>query len=1135
MEKIKEFKLTSWSIDNRTAIYVLTVFITLAGIFSYINIPKEKFPDIVIPTIYVSAVYPGSSPKDIENLVTKPLEKQIKSISGVKKLTSNSIQDFSNVIVEFNKDVDVPVAKQKVKDAVDKAKKDLPKDLPADPSVMEVEFSEMPILFVNIAGDYELSQLKKYADDLQDKIESLKEITRADIVGALEREIQINVDMYRMQAATLTMGDIERAIASENLIISGGAITMDEMKRTISVSGEFTNVENIKNLLVNSMSGAPVYLKDVAEIKDGFKEQESFGQLNKKKVITLNVIKRGGENLIEASDKIRAIIDEMKATSLPKNLVVTITGDQSAQTRTTLHDLINTIIIGFILVTIVLMFFMGATNAFFVGLSVPLSMFIAFLILPGIGFTMNMIVLFAFLLGLGIVVDDAIVIIENTHRVFDNGKKNIVTAAKQAAGEVFLPVLSGTVTTLAPFFPLAFWGGTIGKFMHFMPVTMIITLSASLVVAYIINPVFAITFMKPHLSSPEGEGSGMRSKWTKGAKITTILFLSIASFFYLTKNIGMGNFASLLLILNLLYRFFIENWVKSFQTKAWPSFQALYARFLNWALNRPYQILLGTVALLLVSVMITAMRNPKIVFFPKGEPNFVYVYATLPVGTKPVTTDSIAKILENRIYKVIGENNPIVESVITNVAIGASEAQDGRGIYSHKAKIGVAFVEYGKRKGVSTKEYLEKIRKEIKGLPGVEISVDQEQSGPPTQKPINIEVSGDKFEDLIASSQSLKRLMDSVQVPGVEEVKSDLQLNKPEIKINITRERANREGISTAQIGMEIRNAVYGKEVSRFKDANDDYPIMLRYNESQRNNIDELRNLKITYRDMNMGGIIRQVPLSTFADVDYTSTYGGIKRKNQKRVITLSSNVLSGFNANKVMASVQSAMKEFKTQEGTTAELTGEKEEQKEAASFLGRSLMISIFIILMILVLQFNSFSKTMIILSEIILSIIGVLLGLAIFNMDLSIVMTGIGIVALAGIVVRNGILLVEFTDNLMERGMPLREAVVEGGRIRMTPVLLTATATILGMIPLAIGFNIDFVTMFTELNPHIYFGGDSVAFWGPLSWTIIFGLGFATFITLIIVPVMYLIAARTKEKTKRIISKARGKGISHTTVAV
>jgi multidrug efflux pump subunit AcrB len=524
--------------------------------------------------------------------------------------------------------------------------------------------------------------------------------------------------------------------------------------------------------------------------------------------------------------------------------------------------------------------------------------------------------------------------------------------------------------------------------------------------------------------------------------------------------------------------------------------------------------------------MLTVLRNPKVIFFPKGEPNFIYVYATLPVGTKASATDSIAKIIERRVYQVIGEKNPIVESVITNVAIGASENRDDRGTYSNKAKVGVAFVEFGFRNGVSTARYLDEIRQAVKGIPGVELSVDQEQNGPPTDKPINIEISGDNFEDLIATSISLKKTLDSLQIAGVEELKSDLQLNKPEIKINIDRERANREGISTGQIGMELRNAVYGKEISRYKDDKEDYPIMLRYKKSQRNNIEELQNLKITYRDMNMGGAIRQVPLSAFAKVDYTSTYGGIKRKNQKRVITLSSNVLSRFNANTVNASLLSATKNFKTPKGVSVDFTGEKEEQKEAAAFMGRALMISVFIILLILIIQFNSFSKTLIILSEIILSVIGVLLGLAIFNMDISVVMTGIGVVALAGIVVRNGILLVEFTDNLVENGMSVRDAVIEGGRIRMTPVILTATATILGMIPLAVGFNIDFVTMFTELNPKIYFGGDSVAFWGPLSWTIIFGLSFATFITLILVPVMYLIAFKTQEKTKRVISKVRRK---------
>lgn len=494
----KEFFASSWAIDNRTSIYVLTVIITLAGIFSYINIPKEQFPDIVIPTIFVSTIYPGASPADMENLVTKQMEKRIKSINGVKKMTSNSIQDFSNIVIEFNANVDVAIAKQKVKDEVDKSKADLPSDLKNPPTVQEIDFSEMPIMYVNISGNYDLNKLKIYADQIKDRVEGLKEITRVDIVGALNREIQVNVDMFKMQAANLTLDDIDRAIAFENMTISGGNISMDGMKRSLSVSGEFKNVKQIQDIVLRSMSGATLFLKDVAEVKDAFAEKESYARLEHKNVITLNIIKRSGENLINASDKVREIVDDLQKNSFPSGLKITLTGDQSESTRTTLHDLINTIIIGFLLVLIVLMFFMGVTNAFFVALSVPLSVFLAFLILPGIGFSLNMIVLFSFLLALGIVVDDAIVVIENTHRIFDNGKVPIKQAAKIATGEVFVPVLTGTLTTLSPFLPLAFWPGIIGKFMFFLPITLIITLLASLVVAYIINPVFAVSFMKPH-------------------------------------------------------------------------------------------------------------------------------------------------------------------------------------------------------------------------------------------------------------------------------------------------------------------------------------------------------------------------------------------------------------------------------------------------------------------------------------------------------------------------------------------------------------------------------------------------------------------------------------------------------------
>lgn len=1112
----KEFRPTNWSINNKTSIFVMTIIITLAGIMSYMNLPKTKFPDIVIPTIYVTTINAGTSPKDIETLITKPLEKQIKGISGVKKLTSNSLQDFSNVIVEFNTDVNVTEAKQKVKDAVDKARTDLPQQLTREPNVMEVNFSDMPVLYVNLSGNYDLNRLKGFADDIKDECEGLKEITRVDIVGALDREIQINVDKHKMEAASITMGDIQRTIAMENSTISGGLVRMDGVRRSISVKGEFKDVRQLSDLIIRSQSGATIYLKDIAEIRDNFKEKESYARLDHKNVITLNIIKRAGENLIETSDKVREIVERLEKTRFPKELEITLTGDQSTQTRTTLKDLINTIIIGFVLVLLILMFFMGVTNAFFVALSVPLSCFLAFMVFPSIGFELNMIVLFAFLLALGIVVDDAIVVIENTHRIYDNGKVDIKTAARYAAGEVFLPVLSGTLTTLAPFIPLAFWKGIIGKFMFYLPVTLIVTLLASLLVAYIINPVFAVQFMRPH---PDPNDVVEKKRRGKQLRVTSILLLSFALIFYLGKNIGMGNFLVFLLGLVYLNRFVLEGAIRRWQENVWPGIQDAYARTLTRLISgkRAIGLLVSAFVLLVFSIILTGIVKPKVVFFPQSDPNFIYTYITLPVGTKVEVTDSITRIVEDRIYKVMepdGKDNPIVESIISNVAVGATDPNSGdRSTAPHKGKVSVAFVEFEKRDGKSTSDYLDKIRKAVKGIPGTEIIVDKEANGPPVGKAISIEMTGDDLDGLVTTSKALKNYLDSLQIPGVEELKSDLQNIKPEVVVDIDRERANREGISTAQIGMELRNAVFGIEASKFRDANDEYPIQIRYTDLQRNSIDDLLNLKLTFRDMNMGGMLRQVPLSSVATVHYANTFGGIKRKNQKRIVTLESNVLNGFTPNEVVAQVESAMQQFQMPENINLRMGGEQEEQKATGAFLGTALLVSLGLMFLIMVTQFNSVGKPLIILSEIFFSIIGVLLGMSIFDMTISIVMTGIGIVALGGIVVRNGILLVEFTDILIAQGMPLRQAVVEAGRTRMTPVILTASATILGLIPLAVGLNIDFVKLFSEFDPHIFFGGDSVAFWGPLSWTMIFGLGFGTLLTLFLVPAMYLIYGKLR----------------------
>lgn len=1110
---MKEFKISTWAINNKTSIYVFTFFLCLTGWVAYEKLPKEQFPEIAFPQLIVSTIYPGTSPTDVENLVTKHIEKQMKSLEGVKKVTSSSVQGYSSVIIEFTTDVEMTDARQRVKDAVDNSKKDLPQDLLDDPQIIELDASQFPIMNINLSGPYDLQLIKKYADDIQDDIEAMKEIRRVDMAGDEKREIQINVDKLRMEEANVTMGDIERAVAYENMTISGGEVRMNEVKRSIQVNGEFKEVSEIGNLVVRTNNGGQVYLRDIASIADTIKEKESFARLNGENVITLNVVKRGGENLIEASDKITKLIADYRENKFPDDMKVTITGDQSDATRVTLHDLINTIIIGFILVTIILMFFMGATNAMFVGLSVPLSMCIAFLVLDGMDFSLNMIVLFAFLLALGIVVDDAIVVIENTHRIFANGKMPIKQAAIQACGEVFIPVFSGTMTTLAPFIPLAFWDGVIGEFMFFLPITLIITLLASLFVAYIINPVFAVDFMGEH-------GDHSKNKFTKGFKIFTAISAFLIVFFYLVSGPGMGNFLLTIFILVTIHHFFLEKIIMNFQHKVWPRVQNAYVRVLKVSLANPGKILGGTFLLFILSFVLFGIRTPNVVFFPQSEPNFVYTYLQLPVGTDQTYTDSITRMVENRIMDVVGEgkgkDNPIVSSVIANVGAGAGDPNQFDFTTSpHKGRVTVAFVEFAKRNGASTLEYLNKIRQSVKGIPGVQITVEQEQGGPPTGKPINIEVTGDDFAEMIVTTERMIEFLNNSGVEGVEELKSDLVKNKPEVTFTINRDKANAEGISTAQIAMEIRNAVYGKEISKFREDNDEYPIQLRYLFDQRNDIEALNNLKITYRDMNMQGILRQVPLSSLAKFEITQTYGGINRKDQKRMITVTSNVLTDYNANNVVSELKTALQEFDTPGGVNIKFTGEQEEQAETGAFLGGALATSIGLIVAILILQFNSISRTLIILLQILFSVIGVMLGFAIFKMDMSIIMTGVGIIALAGIVVRNGILLVEFADLQLKEGVPLYDAIVEAGRTRMTPVILTATATILGLIPLAVGLNIDFVKMFTELNPHIFFGGDSVAFWGPLSWTMIFGLAFATFLTLILVPSLYLIAGNMKER--------------------
>jgi multidrug efflux pump subunit AcrB len=1132
-DMFKEFKPTSWAIDNRTAVYIIAMIISAFGLYKFNTLPKEQFPDIVVPTISVTTVYVGNSPKDIENLVTRPIEKQLKGISGakVKKITSTSQTDYSLIIVEFDTDVKTELAKQKVKDAIDKAQSDLPNNLTQQPNVQEFAFSEMPIMFVNVSGDYDGIKLKQYAEKLQDRFEGLSEVTRAEIVGAPEREIQVNVDPYKMQEARISFYDIENAISRENNDITGGLIEVGNMKRTLKIRGQFKSSRDLEQIVVKSSAqGATVYLRDIAQLKDTIKERESYARLDGKNVITINIVKRSGENLITTADKVKTIVAEMQASKeLPPSLKVVITGDQSKATATSFNDLVNTIIIGFVLVLVILMFFMGVTNAFFVALSVPLSVFVAFLFLPiadsivGTGVTLNFIVLFALLFGLGIIVDDAIVVIENTHRLYANGKNKIIRSAKEAAGEVFIPVLAGTATTLAPFFPLLFWKGIIGKFMIYLPTMLILTLAASLIVAFIFNPVFAVSFMKPEGKEHEEKKSLIFKKWWFWTSIISAIIL------HLLGSHGFANFLLFMMILAVMNRYLFSEIIHRFQTKLLPGLMNRYEKMLRWILvgKRPIWALVALFMLFPISLFMLIARGNKATFFPSGDPNFIYVYLKMPPGTDVKTTDSVTHVLEQRVYKVLEKENPgkpgsIVESIIANVANSANNPRDNnRSVQSNLGRIQVSFVEFEKRDGKATLPYLDSIRLAMTGIPGASIVVDKEEGGPPTDPPVNIEIQGDEYEEIAKVATQLSQFLDTNRVYGIENLKMDVDFNSPEILVKIDRERAMLEGLSTGQIGMEIRTAVFGKEVSKLKEGEDEFKIQVRTNEMVRNNITDLMNMRITFMDMNTMRI-KSIPLSSVATIDYTNTSGAIQRKNVKRTIQLQSNVLDPSMTAKVNQELSGKIVQFKSMvnlpAGITIRQTGQGEQEAETNSFLGMALLVALGLIFLILVLQFNSLSKPFIVLTEIFFSIIGVFLGYALTGMTIASIMLGVGVIGLAGIVIKNGILLIEFTDELRGRGMKTREAAIQAGKIRIIPVLLTAVATILGLLPLAVGFNINFVTMFRDLNPHIFFGGDSVVFWGPLSWTIIFGLIFSFFLTLVMVPSMYLISERLRRPMEK-----------------
>ncbi|MBU1371048.1 MAG: efflux RND transporter permease subunit [Bacteroidetes bacterium] len=1115
--KSRDFALTSWALNNRNTVFLLTLILVIFGFYSYRSLPKELFPDIVIPTVMVQTLYPGNPPLDIENLITRELEKEIESVDGIKKMTSLSSQDVSNIFVEFNTDVNIKDALQEVKDAVDKAKKELPDNLLEDPMVTDIDFSEFPIININLSGDYSVNELKNYAEYLEEEIEAFTEISKVEITGITEREIKINVDQHKLDAFKLAFSDIESAVKNENVSMSGGELKTGKTSRSVRIAGEFTNTKEIENIIVKHEDNDIVYLRDVADVIYSFEDPTSYARLNHQPVVSVQVIKKGGENLLEATDKIFRLIEQsQKNKSLPENLKITLTNDQSEQIKLQLSNLENSMIMGIIFVVLVLYFFLGTRNAIFVGIAIPLSMFISFMVMGLLGFKINMIVLFALILALGMLVDNAIVVVENIYRYVDKGA-SLHEAARLGVGEIAMPIISSTATTLAAFFPLIFWDSIMGEFMKYLPMTLIIVLLSSLFTALVIIPVVSARFFKK--DDPNRKPNVKRELIIAGA------LLAVAAIFHLTGLTALGNILILFALIGLAHLTFLDRFARWFQNTLLVWIENAYLKTLRFTLrkNNALFALIGTFLLMIITMTLYFGSNPKVEFFPSGDPKYVNVSAELPLGTEINATDSVVRIIENHVYELLEPNKHILKSVLTNIgsgAVGENDGFTGRGGGPNKGLITITFLDYQDREGISTEKIMKHLSDELLGVyPGVLLTVEKQNEGPPVGKPINLEISGKEFDKLLALSDSIIGHINEARIPGIEGLQIDLDVGKPELNVTINRDKARRFGLSTAQIANTIRTALFGAEISNYKVGEDEYPIQLRMKDEYRYNLASLLNQRVTFRDQASGKIL-QVPISAVAEVSLSSTYGSVTRKDRNRMITVYSNVITGYNANEINEQLKQLMAGFNLPEGYRYEFTGEQEEQAESMAFLIRAMLIAVSIILLILVGQFNSVAKPLIILASVLFSTIGVFGGLGTFSMDFVVIMTGVGIVSLAGVVVNNAIVLIDYItllkrDKKLEMGLnpdgdlPMKESVaclVEAGKTRLRPVLLTAITTILGLIPLAAGLNIDFIGLFQRFDPDIYFGGDNAMFWGPISWTIIFGLSFATFLTLVIVPAMY-----------------------------
>ncbi len=1087
----KQFGLTSFAVDHPTSVMVLTAIVILLGIRSYMNVPKESFPEIIIPNIIVNTVYPGVAPKDIETLITRPIEDEVNGIGDVKSITSVSVEGYSSITVEFDAGVDMTEAMQQVREKVDIAKPDLP-DAAEEPSLFEINFSDFPIMQVNVAGPYDLVRLREVAEDLQDRLELIPSVLEVRLAGGLEREVQVDIDLPRLKFYGVAFEDVIDAIRAENVTVPGGTIDVGDFKYLVRIPGEFTETAPLGDIVIETRNGRPIYVRDVATVDFGFKERDSFARLDGNPVVSLSVVKRSGENIIATSENVLATIEEERG-SFPPGTVVNVTSDQSNDIRDMVSSLENNIISGLILVVAVLLFFLGVRTASFVGAAIPLSMLLSFSIISLVGMSMNMVVLFSLILALGMLVDNAIVVVENIYRYREQGhdKKD---AAKLATGEVALPIIASTATTLAAFLPMAFWPGMVGEFMKYLPLTLIIALSSSLFVGLVIVPTLCSLFLRPESQPSPGLTPPMRRLLFAGTGMIVVLSL-------LANWVPTVLLMLTVVILVVAYRFVMHPIQRWLMGPGLASILAGYEKLLGWSLGHRLRIVAGAVSALVVAVMTFGMFNAGIEFFPEDiPPANLYVQIDAPVGTRLEQTDRIIRRVQARLEEMPARVD--FTSVLTTVGSQITADGSGQSSGTHLGTVAVNFVDFDERQ-YDAFETLEAMRSTLgEGIAGADISVEKPQDGPGGGLPVNIEIIGEDagvLKDLGAAA--VTRLENSPVFRKLDGLESNLSNGQPELVIEVDREKAALYGLNTRDIGTTIRSAINGTEASKYRDGKEEYDITVRLAREYREDVSAVGDLTISADEG------RQIPLSSVATWYTDVAFSDVNRKDLDRVVVVSSEVRAGFQANAVLAEVQDVLSDFPLPPGYRIEYTGQQQDQAESQAFLVGAFLMALFLIAFILVSQFDSVTKPFIILTSVILSTIGVLIGLMVFRMPFGIVMTGVGVISLAGVVVNNAIVLIDYIGILRGRdGLSTREALLQAGATRFRPVVLTAITTVLGLAPLAIGLNFDFFGLYTRLSPELYWGGEQAAWWGPMAIAVIAGLTFATFLTLVLVPVMY-----------------------------